>query len=237
MIFRAQADVPANTELKFGYVGGFEEYAERQGALQKYGFTCECSICESQRTTPASKLAKRSQILHAIIDSFEKDAASEIGEYFDLLMDLDETYVHPRREEPRREFIIPCSNLITACSQGRMPHQVVRLSLILLRALGFEMDVTPTIFKVTRWGLLTDEVVTVFAELWTAYGTVEPAVISQVEQTARLAYLIMAGEDVSFEGAYGNCRPKIQEVNGDDAEMMGLVGSVKKKMEALHVGA
>ena len=30
MIFRAQQDVPADTELKFGYINGLEDYEERQ---------------------------------------------------------------------------------------------------------------------------------------------------------------------------------------------------------------
>ena len=235
MIFRAQQAVAVDTELTLGYISGFEDYAGRQEDLNRYGFTCVCSMCEGQRTTPAEKFKKRSKIMQDIIGCFEKPTATDVKEYYDFLTALDLTYVHPQRAEPRQAFIVPCANLVTACAHDKMPSQVIHLGLILLRALGFEMNVTTSTFEITYWGLLTDEVVPVLADMWTAYGTVAPAVVEQVEKVAKMAYLIIAGEDVSFEGAYGSCRPRFQEMNGDE-EMMGLVGEVKEKMKALGVG-
>ncbi|KAL9103364.1 MAG: hypothetical protein Q9163_001576 [Psora crenata] len=210
MIFRAQKDVPADTELKFGYIADFEGYAERQESLERYGFTCVCSICECQRTTPAQKIQERSMIMQGIIHSFEKSTATDIDDYFGLLKRLDQTYVHPPRKEPRRAFTIPCANLITACSQDKMPNQVVRLGVTLLRALGFEMNVAPTVFEITHWGLLTDEVITVLGDMRTACGEIDPSVVQQIEEVMRMAYLVMAGEDVSFEAACGICKPKLE---------------------------
>ena len=64
IIFRAQANIPANTELKFGYLSGLEEYDERQEKLRKYGFDCACQICVAEKNTPAANIKERF-VVHA----------------------------------------------------------------------------------------------------------------------------------------------------------------------------
>ena len=162
--------------------------------------------------------------------SFEKPNSTDMDDYYALLSKLEQTYAFSQEEEPRRTFLIPCISLIGACAHDNMPQEVVKLGVILLRALGFEMSITRSCFKVSRWGLMTDELVSVLGDMWTAYGTVEPAVVKDVEKVLRTAYCMMAGEEVSFAGAYGGYEPEIEEKGDYDPEMKALVDEVWKKV-------
>ena len=201
-----------------------------QKSLQNYGFTCLCSLCECQRQTSPKSLKIRSIIMQEVIASFEKPNPTDMDDYYALLSKLDQTYEFPQSEEPRRTFLMPCISLINACAHDSLPQEVVKLGIMLLRALGFEMIITPSHFEVLRWGLMMDELVSVLADMWTAYGTVEPAVVKDVEVVLRTAYCIMAGEEVSFAGAYGSCEPEIEEKQSEDPEMAALVDEVRRKV-------
>ena len=81
MIFRAQADIPADTELKFGYLSCLEKYEERQQMLKKWGFECECQVCLAEKDSSQKKIKKRAKIIGEIIEHFEKKSATDIGVY------------------------------------------------------------------------------------------------------------------------------------------------------------
>lgn len=81
MIFRAQADVPADTELKFGYISCLEKYEERQKMLKKWGFQCECQVCLVEKDCSHKKVKKRAKITEEIIRHFEKGTATDLGVY------------------------------------------------------------------------------------------------------------------------------------------------------------
>ena len=81
MIFRAQADIPADTELKFGYLSCLEKYEERQKMLKKWGFQCECQVCLAEKGSSQKKIKKRAKVIGEIIEHFEKNSSTEIGVY------------------------------------------------------------------------------------------------------------------------------------------------------------
>ena len=81
MIFRAQADIPADTELKFGYISCLEKYEERQKMLKKWGFQCECQVCVAEKDDSRKKVKKRAKIIEDIIGHFEKDTGTDLGVY------------------------------------------------------------------------------------------------------------------------------------------------------------
>ncbi len=81
MIFRAQADIPADTELKFGYISCLEGYEDRQKMLKKWGFQCECQVCLAEKDISHKKVKKRAKIIGEIIGHFEKNTATDLGVY------------------------------------------------------------------------------------------------------------------------------------------------------------
>ena len=81
MIFRAQADIPADTELKFGYISCLENYEQRQKMLRKWDFQCECQVCLAEKEYPHEKVTKRTEIIGEIIGHFEKTTGTDLGVY------------------------------------------------------------------------------------------------------------------------------------------------------------
>lgn len=76
----------------------------------------------------------------------------------------------------------------------------------MLRALGFELEITATSFKVTRWGFMVDEVVVALADMSDGYAAVKPALHADALEVAKTAYEIMCGERVSWDKTYGSHR-------------------------------
>ncbi|KAK4693365.1 hypothetical protein P7C71_g4019, partial [Lecanoromycetidae sp. Uapishka_2] len=203
MIFRAQADIPANTELKFGYISGMEPLEERQKILKKYGFECRCQICEAEEATSHKKLKRRDAITKDIIMLFEKEEPVSLHVYLDKLNELDKTYKHPPKVEPRKAMITPTMNLLPEILRAERYNDAIDLVLNLLMWLGFEFIMSATGLVVTRWGFMTDDIVMALADLCDAYRIAKPSFTANAERVAKKAYLIMCGEDESWEEEYG----------------------------------
>ena len=77
MIFRAQKDIPADTELRFGYISCLESYDTRQDMLKKWGFRCECQVCLAEKVYPRAKIKKRGLIIDEIINNFETSTSTD----------------------------------------------------------------------------------------------------------------------------------------------------------------
>lgn len=208
MIFRAQQDIPADTELKFGYISGLEELDERQSKLKNYGFDCDCQVCEAEKNTSAKKMKRRMAISGEIVDIFEKGESNSLQTYTKLLDQMEATYVNLPSVEYRRAMITPLTNLITGCLTSGLPLQVIELVHRLLLALGFEIKVTKSSFRVLQWGFLIDEIVVSLVDLCDAYADVNPRLLADAEGVAKKCYLIMCGEDITWEEAYGRDKKK-----------------------------
>lgn len=124
--------------------------------------------------------------------------------YLELLEQIGETYTVSPTIEPRHAVVVPIMNIITGCQSSALYSQVVQLVHLLLFNLGFEFRVTQESFTIRTWGFLIDELVVALADLRDAYAALEqPLLFKDVEDVAKKCYLIMCGEDVSWEAAYG----------------------------------
>jgi len=231
MIFRAQCDIAEGEELKFGYISGMEPLAERKKMLGKYGFECGCGICIAEASTSRKKFKRRDSITKEIITLFEAEKPTGLHIYLAHLEALDATYIYPPSVEPRKAVVTPVMNILPELLRSRMYVQAVELVLLLLRQLGFVVAVTDTSFEVTRWGFMVDEIVMALADLCDAFRVVEPRLLADVEDVARKAYLIMCGEDGSWEAEYG--RHGSNERQGE--KEMGRVEDLVEGVEGMKV--
>ena len=74
----------------------------------------------------------------------------------------------------------------------------------MLRALGFEIEITTSSFEITRWGFMVDEVVIALVDMCDGYAVVSPMLYDDVLEVAKTAYEIMCGERVSWDRTYGS---------------------------------
>ena len=208
IIFRAQLPIARGTELTTGYVTNHEALPDRAADIKNWGFECHCPRCETQAQESEQARKDRRQIMSELVDAFEKPNPTSMEDYFAQLNRLNATYDgSPTINDPRTVLVLPCITLIHAAGHEGMPTTVVKLALFMLRGLGFEILVIPRReWRVLRWGMYDDEVVGAMAEMWRAYAEVDPEIVKQVEGYLRLAYLVVCGEDTSFEGRYGRWR-------------------------------
>ena len=220
IIFRAQLPITRGTELTTGYVTNNEALADRKSDIKNWGFECNCPRCEIQAQESEQTRDSRRQIMSELVDAFEKPNPTSMEDYFAQLNRLSATYGNsPTSEDPRTVLVLPCITIMRAAAHEGMPHTVVKLALFMLRGLGFEILVIPRReWRVLRWGMYDDEVVGVMAEMWRAYAEVDPEIVRQVEGYLRLAYLVVCGEDTSFEGRYGCWRHGFRDTGGKKEE-------------------
>ena len=155
-----------------------------------------------------------------IYQTFESSTSAPLQTYITLLDGLEATYTSPPTVQYRRTMINPLTNLITSALNSEMHAQAVTLVYRLLTALGFSFHSGGTTgsgapgsdgnstkgdkrFEILQWGFLIDEIVVSLVDLCDAYGRLGMKGLQKdAEREARKAYLIMCGEDVSFDNAY-----------------------------------
>ena len=242
IIIRAARDLPKDTELRLNYCGDTEDVEDRDEHLKHFGFRCTCTLCTCQRAITPKALKARQEVYAKIVQLFEGEGSTDISTYYELLKELNDTFTTSCIDEPRRVLIVPAINLISACAETSsldtsLKEYVVRIGLLLLRGLGWEIKVNASKFQVRRWGLLTNEVVAVLADMWTAYGVTCPSVVRQVEKVVKTAYRIMVGEDATFEATYGGSRPssggldeEVDERLMRDPDMLEVVEGMKNAL-------
>lgn len=224
MIFRAQADIDKDTELKFGYISAMEPLKERKMMLGKYGFECQCQICVAETETSHKMMKRRDNITKEIIALFENEEAVGLHIYLEKLEALDATYVNPPPLEPRKAVITPIMNIIPELIRSHLYTESIGLILRLLHWLGFELAITETSFRILRWGFIVDEIVMAMADLCDAYRATNPKLLVDAEKVAKTCYLIMCGEDGSWEAEYG--RGGKHEKEADRGRVEDLVDGV-----------
>lgn len=68
IILRALRPIKKGEELHHSYVPTLNELKDREGALGKFGFTCRCELCNTQRTISEQELRSRKRA----VDTFQK---------------------------------------------------------------------------------------------------------------------------------------------------------------------
>ena len=204
IILRATRNLPKDTELRLNYCGTTENVEDREEHLKQYDFICCCALCTCQRKTTPKTQKARSEAYKRIIERFKSDEPTDMATYFILLTNVSKTFDTNPAEEPRRILINPAINLISASSDtpaadSSLKEYVTKVGLLLLKGLGWDIKTNASKFQVKRWGLVTDEVVAVLADMWTAYGVTCLSIVKEVEAVLRTAYRIMVGEEATFE--------------------------------------
>ena len=98
---------------------------------------------------------------------------------------------------------MPIMNLLPELVRSGLYVQAVDLVLLLLRQMGWELEISRTRFRVVRWGFMIDEIVMALVDLCDAYRVVRPRLVADVEVVANQCYLILCGEVVTWEKEYG----------------------------------
>ena len=207
IILRAQAHIPRDTELRLGYTSCFEPVSQRRAFLSHYGFNCECERCITEAGTPQADLETRDKISMEIERLMEGNDGMGVGVYMKMLEVFDATYKTTQSVEPRLAFVSPLLNILAAAKAEDMHVHVISLVCRLLRSLGFVVRVSlhggEKRFEILKWGFLIDEIVIAMTDLVQAFEALgQEGWRRGAEREAKKCYLIMCGEDSSWNEVY-----------------------------------
>lgn len=202
IILRAQSHIPRGTEVRLDYTSCLESVSQRREFLSRYGFHCECERCVSEAGTPRAKLETRENILREIKSMKGGESGVGLGFYMMKIMAIDATYTTAPSVEPRLALVPHLLNILSAALEGEMHDFAIALTCRLLRALGFVVA-DPLHFDIWRWGFFLNDIVVLMTDLALSFEAVGQLWSRNVAaRVAKKCYLIMCGEDWSWEGVY-----------------------------------
>ena len=201
IILRAQTHIPRGTEVRLDYTSCLESVSQRRKILSHYGFHCECERCVSEAGTAPANLETRENILREI-GKLRIGGHVGLGYYMMKIMAINATYTASPSVEPKLALVNPLLNLLSAALVRDMHEFAIALICRLLRALGWVVA-DPSQFDIWKWGFFTDDIVVLMTDLALAFEAVGQLWSKRVaERVAKKCYLIMCGEDVSWEEVY-----------------------------------
>jgi hypothetical protein len=207
LIIRATCDIPADTELTFWYKVPTGDHYEMQKGLERWGFQCKCAICLDSKNTPNKLLKRRNDLLEdleATLNATNVDTVKAER----ILNTIGQTYKHPPTDVPRLVLREPYARLALIYSKQRNAEKVVAMSLKALESLGFiikgaQLPLSSVeTFRVEKWGIMMEDVISMWVHLWNAYSAFAPHLLPQAADCGKLAYKICVGEDVTFKESY-----------------------------------
>lgn len=211
-IIRATCDIPADTELTFWYKTPTGEHNEMQKGLEHWSFQCKCAICLDSKNTPEKLLKRRKDLLGDLKETLNAANVDTIKAER-ILNAIGQTYKHPPSDVPRLALREPYIHLASIYSKQWNAERTVAMSLKALESLGFiikgaQLPLSSVeSFRVEKWGIMMDDVISMWVHLWNAYSAfpphlLPPNLLLQVADCGKLAYKICIGEDVTFKESY-----------------------------------
>lgn len=198
MIVRASCNIEAGTEITLWYqnptISGADNSNQKH---QPWGFTCGCAICIDVRSTDASVLRKRQNLVNDL-----KGAISfpfDIKKFERLIEATNETYTQPAKDVSRlliweRQFCV-----VRLYMMQRNANKTLESAVKVLTFFGFVVvgaDSSKTRFAITKWGFQVEHLVKNFFHIRNAFmamGAREDSL--RAEGYAKTTYKILVGED------------------------------------------
>ena len=231
LIVRAARDIAADEELFINYCP-FGTVTSRQETLNHWGFQCTCQACTEEPKTSSQQLHDREAIYDILgqirgkvakkYNAFcyteaaqhpesqreqhvraRKQFSKEVDELLALWHNefgkLDSTFSAAPTINPRYENGRLLLDLAQFHYRAKKWSACKDCALQALSSLGFDINDSGT---VARWGVTCDAAVTMAALLYKSAKELGASTLQQFEKTVKTIYLIVIGEDVSFEETY-----------------------------------
>ena len=199
IILRAQTHIARDSEVFIDYTSCLDSVSQRREYLSKYGFHCECQRCVSEAGTSQAKLKLREKRVRKIETLKIGEGGVGLAYYHKKILAIDATYTNAPSVEPRLALVTPILNLLSAAQTQDMHGFSILLICRVLRALGWVVA-DLLYFDIWRWGFFINEIVVMMTDLALAFEAKGQLWSRDVaERVAKKCYLIMCGEDWSWE--------------------------------------
>ena len=206
IIVRATRDIPADSEILIWYVPPQpgRTWEQAQEGLQSWGFQCSCVLCQQDKKTTRKIRARRDALSEDLMAALLEPAGGDAPKAERLLAAIEKTYSAPAEDVPRLELRDPYFLLTRIYASENRPQDVIRTAFKFLSSVGCVIarrssDSPNSSCEVLQWGLLENEGVEIWMQLWVACEKVAPHLCGRLEEYARISYKISIGEDQTFE--------------------------------------
>ena len=207
MIVRATCDIAPNTEINFWYHPPIvEENHERQEKFERWGFKCDCVICQDNQTTKRNTLSSRKQQRAKVVQDLKAGSKANLPEIERTIVSMEKQYAQLPTKVPRLYVWDLHLGVAQEYMQRTEPAKAIKFALKSLESLGYIIEgghlprkiSTPIVIK--RWGLFVDDSIECWGILSAAYQLVAPDLAIQARRYSKLSYRICYGEDETFQG-------------------------------------
>lgn len=202
-LIRATKDLPANTELFFGYraPAPLELYGETQKQLENWGFTCDCELYMDKKATPRAVLQRRKALIKDIKYALKGTRGTNVRKVRQVIKKLEDTYPAEGGTGIRLELSDLCFTLGTYLLSASRPADAVTMIVKGLEARGFDViacppngDADSLRLEVRRWGLVADELPWAFLNLFRACQQLAPELYQAAKSYVEISYSMVVGE-------------------------------------------
>jgi tetratricopeptide (TPR) repeat protein len=214
IIFRATRDIAKDEEITTLYKEVNADYETRDAALRTWGFSCDCKLCEADRTCPATTqrkhlLQKAKEVLgrlpilnatlepHAVVMIFE-----------DLLGQIENTYPEEFYHGLPRLGLITLNRYCAYAYALSDADKALGHALAVIAAHGYKLEMTEDDVKLDGSDVMSaPQVVDQLINVGRLKGRKGPVVVvDKLRELALQMYIIINGEPSGFEARYGRTR-------------------------------
>ncbi|KAH0360684.1 SET domain-containing protein, partial [Aureobasidium melanogenum] len=214
IIFRATRDIAKDEEITTLYKEVNACYETRDAALRTWGFSCDCKLCEADRTCPA--LPRRKQLLLQAKEVLERlpvlnatlEPRGVVMMFEDLLAQIEETYPEEFYRGLPRPGLITLNRYCAFAYSRSDPDKALRHALAVIDAHGYKLTITGEDVDFDRTNAMSaPQVVDQLMNASRIYqGKEHTSLATSLRELALEMYIVINGEPSGFDTRYGKTR-------------------------------
>ncbi|KAG9977713.1 SET domain-containing protein, partial [Aureobasidium melanogenum] len=214
IIFRATRDIAKDEEITTLYKEVNACYETRDAALRTWGFSCDCKLCEADRTCPT--LPRRKHLLQQAKEVLERlpvlnatlEPRSVVMMFEDLLAQIEDTYPEEFYRGLPRPGLITLNRYCAFAYSRSDPDKSLQHALAVIDAHGYKLTITGEDLEFDRTNAMSaPQVVDQLMNASRIYeGKGQIGLVSGLRELALEMYIVINGEPSGFETRYGKAR-------------------------------
>ncbi|THW48638.1 hypothetical protein D6C76_06144 [Aureobasidium pullulans] len=211
IIFRATRDIAKDEEITTLYKEINADYDIRDAALRTWGFSCDCKLCEADRTCPETPTRKhlmeqtRDLLLQLPLIKALVEPRTAVMMFEDLLVKIEKTYPEEYYHNLPRLGLITLHRYCAFAYARAEPEKSIEHALACIEAHGYKFTMTDDNFEIDRTNAMSAPQVVDQMMNVSRYKAMKGQTIlaGKIRELALQIYIIVNGEPSGFQTRYG----------------------------------
>ncbi|CAD0022782.1 unnamed protein product [Aureobasidium pullulans] len=211
IIFRATRDIARDEEITTLYKEINADYDIRDAALHTWGFSCNCKLCEADRTCPETPTRNhlmeqtRNLLLQLLLIKALVEPRTAVMMFEDLLVKIEKTYPEEYYHNLPRLGLITLHRYCAFAYARAEPEKSIEHALACIEAHGYKFTMTDDNFEIDRTNAMSAPQVVDQLMNVSRYKAMRGQTIlaGKIRELALQIYIIVNGEPSGFQTRYG----------------------------------